>query len=436
MQTSSYSAGKVGKLFEKFFDKKVVSYLARASNFSLRPDAKITPFAFVGGFIQSCFTRFNTYSSWASATGAFLGEEVSKQALFKRINARTTDFASNLFLHALSQRLISVKDSRLFDLFKRVLLQDSTTLSLPQPLVKDFPGNFSHGEQNAVARLQCIIDIKRTKWLHLALKAYTDNDQSASGDALPLLKKGDLLIRDLGYFVLSVLRGIIENKAFFISRLRYGVSLYDEAGKEIGWKQLCKKKGIIEKKIFIGKTEKIPVRLIMMPLPAAHIEERTRKARHHRDKRLNHSADYYQWIRYNVFITNVSQETLTAKEVAEVYKVRWQIEILFKSWKSGGHLQRILHEKCTNVHRVKITIYLLLMLYCTIMQKVYTLHDKSIKKKYNKCISLIKLLGYVCNNLLKVATASKRQLEKQLYKHCCYEQRNDRTNMAQFVASI
>jgi hypothetical protein len=53
---------------------------------------------------------------------------------------------------------------------------------------------------------------------------------------------GDLLIRDLGYFVLKVLGGIIEKKAFFISRLRYGITLYDEIGKEIGWKDLCKKK--------------------------------------------------------------------------------------------------------------------------------------------------------------------------------------------------
>jgi hypothetical protein len=242
MKTSSYSTSKVKKIFEKFFDKSDINRLSKASGFVLRKDSKITPFAFVIGLIESCFTRCNTYSSWAWAIGAITGEEVSKQALFKRMNERTESFASKLFSHVLNARLSVVKQERLFKLFQRVLLGDSTTLSLPQNLVKDFPGNVAHGEQKAVARLQCIINIKSMQWLQLSLKAFTNNDQSASSDVLPLLKKGDLLIRDLGYFVLKALGGIIEKKAFFISRLRYGITLYELTGEEIGWKDLCKKK--------------------------------------------------------------------------------------------------------------------------------------------------------------------------------------------------
>src|SRR5438094_2104530 len=105
MKTSNYSASKVRKTFEKFFDKSVIKRLAKSSEFRLRKDAKITPIAFVVGLIESCCTRINTYSSWASAVGAIIGEEVSKQALFKRMNERADTFASELFLHALSSRL-------------------------------------------------------------------------------------------------------------------------------------------------------------------------------------------------------------------------------------------------------------------------------------------------------------------------------------------
>lgn len=436
MKTSSYSAAKVRKVFDKFFDKNVINRLAMDSKFSLRTDARIPPFAFIVGLIESCFTRFNTYSSWASAIGTFIGKEVSKQALFKRMNSRTEALASKIFSHVLKDRLISVKDSRLFDLFKRVLLQDSTTLSLPQNLVEFFPGNVAGGEQKAVARLQCIINVKSMQWLHLALKSFTNNDQSASGEALPLLMKGDLLIRDLGYFVLYALSEIIKKKAFFISRLQYRVTIYEETGKEISWKELCKKKGIVDKKILIGKKEKIPVRIIMIPLPTDQVAERTRKARTDRDKRVNHSADFYEWIKYNVFICNVSEDTLSSKEIGEVYKVRWQVEILFKSWKSGGHLQAILHERCTNIYRVRITIYLLLMLFCMIMRSVYMKHYKHIEKHYGRCLSLIKSLAYVCNNFLKVIDSSEKKLREQLYKHCCYEKRKKRTNMAQFINAI
>ena len=62
---------------------------------------------------------------------------MSKQALFKRMNERTEAFALKLFSHALNARLKVLKKGRLFDLFGRVMLGDSTTLSLPQVLAKD-----------------------------------------------------------------------------------------------------------------------------------------------------------------------------------------------------------------------------------------------------------------------------------------------------------
>jgi hypothetical protein len=307
----------------------------------------------VAGFIESCSGGCNTYSSWAASIGNINGKAISKQAIFDRMNEASVSFAKEIFSQAMNTKLKAVRESKLFKSFKRVLLQDSTTLSLPDCLVNHFPGNVSRGKQKAVARLQCIINIAQMQWLHLSLDAYTKNDQSASGLVLPLLRKGDLLIRDLGYFVLDILRRIIEKKAFFISRLKYGITIYDSKGKEINWKHLCKTKRIIDRKVFIGKEHQIPVRIILIPLPAKVVEQRIRKAKKDRDKRLNHSRDYYIWLKYNVFITNVVSETLDSKEVARAYKVRWQIEILFKSWKSGGDLQQVLHERCTNIYRVE-----------------------------------------------------------------------------------
>lgn len=112
------------------------------------------------------------------------------------------------------------------------------------------------------------------------------------------------------------------------------------------------------------------------------------------------------------------------------------IEILFKSLKSGGHLQAVLHEGCTNVVRVKTTIYLLLMFYSMVMAIVYMRHYNSIEKTYGRYLSLIKLMAFACNNLVKVIGATTRKLKEVLLKKCSYEQRNDRVNMAQFIIAI
>lgn len=352
------------------------------------------------------------------------------------MNEVTVSFAEKIFSATINAKLKTVKEASLFKSFKRVLLQDSTTLSLPDSLVSHFPGNVTNGKQKAVGRLQCIINITKMQWLHLSLDAFTNNDQSASGIILPLLQKGDLLIRDLGYFVLDVLEQVIKREAVFISRLRYGVTLFDTRGKEINWKQLCKAtSGVIDRQVLAGKKQKIPMRIVMIPLPETVVEHRIRKAKKDRDKRLNHSKDYYVWLRYNVFMTNASTEKLSSQAVADAYKVRWQIEILFKSWKSAGNLQQILHEGCTNIYRVKTSIYLLLMFFCLIMQKVYMPYSKQVSEKYNKQLSLMKVFMYLVNNIENICTPSVK-LQAQLAKHCCYEKRKDRINMTEFIANF
>lgn len=352
------------------------------------------------------------------------------------MNEDTVALAKEVFTHCVSQKLEAVKDCQLFKRFKAVLIQDSTTLSLPLELATFYPGNWSKGEQKAVARLQCIIDIVTMQWLHLSLEAFTNNDQSASRVVLPVLRKGDLLLRDLGYFVLKALQQIKDKQAYFISRLRYGITLYDEKGKIINWKTLSKRKAIVDKKVFIGKEDKIAVRIVMMRLPASQVNEKIRKAKTDRDKRLNHNDDYYQWLQYNVFITNVEEDCVNAKDIAGLYKIRWQIEILFKSWKSGFRIQNILFNATTNIHRVNTTIYLLLVFTSLVMRKIYNQYCKSIRRKFDRNLSLIRLSIFVCKSFNSIVWLSSRQLEKQLVQHCCFEKRNDRTNMTDLIMNF
>ena len=48
--------------------------------------------------------------------------------------------------------------------------------------------------------------------------------------------------------------------------------------------------------------------------------------------------------RFNLIITNVSQKVLPIEVVPALYRIRWQIELIFKIWKSviGLHHNRIM----------------------------------------------------------------------------------------------
>lgn len=363
--------------------------------------------------------------------GLLSGKRVSKQAVFDRLHPNATAFAEKLLEKVLLLKVCKNFSSALFKEFDRVLLQDSTTLRLPQILATLFPGNHSRGEQKAVARIQSILDVKAMKFISFSLGAFTQNDQSASGDIVAEIKKGDLIIRDLGYFAIATFEKIIKAQAHFLSRLKYGVILSDQRGNPMAIKKLLKQKHGVDRWVYIGKEKKVWVRLVMIPLPAAQAAEKIRKAKKDRDARLNHSKEYYQWLRFNVYITSVGKDVWSSRQVYKAYKVRWQIEIIFKSWKSGFNLQHILHEGCTKEHRVKVAIFLILLFMVLFMQKIYVRYKSIIEKRTDKKISLLKLSIYVGNHIKEILAIPDKLLMEMITLHCCYDKRSDRFNMTE-----
>jgi hypothetical protein len=419
------------KNFAEFFDKSVFKHLSEKSGFCRRRARKITAYAFVVGFIECSLKKCCSYSQWAAAIGRIAGRSVAKQSLFERVNNESAVFAERLVQHALKKQITKVGNTDLFGSFKQVLLQDSTTLALPDTLAKYFPGNISRGMQKAVARVQCIIEVMTMRFVHFSLSSFSCNDQSASGLITGHLGKNDLVIRDLGYFVLNSLKEIANKQAYFLSRLRSDVKIYDQTGQWLmQQKLLCKDQ--VDQWVWIGEKQRLPVRLVMLRLPAAQAAERIRKARKDRDKRLNHSKAYYKWLRYATFVTNVGQQTWSTQQVAKAYKVRWQIEIIFKSWKSSFNLQEIVHDN-HNIHRVRTAILLMLLFICLFIQKIYMYYRKSIEKRKTKAVSLLKLSRYLAVNLISFFTLNRKQLQEQIMRHCCYEKRSDRTNMADLI---
>ena len=396
----------------------------------MRKCKKISAYHFVLGFIISCSNGKNTFSDWAAQISWLNGKPLSKQAVFDRIHSRTTAFAKQLLEHVLLQLSGNNFDTELFKSFGKVVLHDSTTLHLPQALSLVFPGSRNQfGEQKAIARIQSMFDVKAMRFINFSLLSFIQNDQSSSGSVIQEVSSGDLVIRDLGYFSLAVFEKLIAAKVHILSRLKYGVTITDRSGSPISLKSLLKQKAGVDRWVYIGSERKVWVRLVMTPLPAEKAAEKIRRARHDRDKRTNHDTAYYNWLRFNFYITTVPNEVWSAKEVNKAYKVRWQIEIIFKSWKTGFHLQRILHEGCTNENRVRVAIYLILLFTCLFIQKIYIKYKKTIERRSTTRVSLLKLSCYITRNIKEVLTYNERRLMERIRWHCCYELRHDRVNM-------
>jgi hypothetical protein len=382
------------KNFDKFFDKSEIKKIGRSSGFEKRKPNKINAFHFVLGFLLMCSKGKNTFAEWAIQIGFISGSTVSRQGVWDRVQISASQFAEDLLKRFLLLNSGLGKSQGLFSAFGKVLLQDSTVLNLPVVLANVFAGNTSRGKQKSQVRIQTVINVKCMRFLHFSLSGFTSNDQSASGQIMQYARKGDLVIRDLGYFVSQTFEDMLKAEVQFVSRLKYGLLLKTPSGKAIKLSGLLKKR---------------------------------------RDKRVNHGEEYYLWLRYSVLITSVGEQVWTPTQIAEVYGVRWQIEIIFKSWKSGAGLNKLLHERVTDANRVKVVIYLFLLFICLFTEKIFNPLKVKIATKRGKELSLIKALNFVMKNLTQVIDSTTNKLWRIMALHCCYDLRTNRRNMADLI---
>jgi hypothetical protein len=277
---------------------------------------------------------------------------ISKQGMDKKFSEQALAFLKHLIEKQLSVELGQQIEAGWLSLFNRVIIKDATRFELPESYKDYLPGS-GGAASKAGACLQLEYDLKSGSIIDLNLTAANRPDVSDAVQVLDKVACNDLVIRDLGYFAFNSFLNISDKGAFFISRHRANAIVYEmKDGKlqQLDFKILherMKKYQLsrIEKDVFIGNTPKIPVRMIIDLLPDAVYEQRIRKTnRSHKSKGYNSSEKFKLMSRFNLVITNVPQTVLPVDIVPILYRIRWQIELIFKIWKSviGIHHNRIM----------------------------------------------------------------------------------------------
>ena len=180
------------------------------------------------------------------------------------------------------------------------------------------------------------------------------------------------------------------------------------------------------------------MRLVILPFSPEQANERRRKAKLDRDKRLNHSKEYYELLGYAIFITNILQSKCSLKEIQKLYGLRWQIEIIFKSWKSCFSFEKLIPTKCKNTDRIYSMINLLL-LYILLFHVVWfnAYRSKLKNQEEHLILSLLKMAKFFMQHFsLILFIGSYKKIIKQIKSQCCYDSRNDRKNTMQIYGKL
>jgi Transposase DDE domain len=409
---------------------KTINKIAHMCGFIKRKGGKISPSSLIIGFLHMVSKKRNTYSDWAIQIGLLEGKTITKQSMHERMNESTENVIKKVVEQQLSEKLKPIKSKKLKGLlskFRNVYVDDSTTLHLPDALVESFPGNISKGERRALAKIHALYNLSQNNFSFLHVHSFSNNDQSLAPNILANVQKGDLCLRDLGFFVLDVLDKLITKGVYCVTRKNYQSKIYDvKTGTEIDLMKELKKKKIFDKEVLIGKKQQLKIRLVAFPIPHAQANERRRKARNDRDKRLNHSKQYYKSLGYSIYLTNITRQMCGVDDIAQLYKLRWNIEIIFKSWKSCFSLDKIIHHQCTNTVRVKYMIYLM-RLYTYLFHISWRQYLERESQNGQVKLSLLKMASFFNKHFSELINEDK-YLFKQIKVHCAYEKRKDRLN--------
>lgn len=440
MRTNSKKDRKPQSIIEKQFKRIPVKKLSKQSGFCKRKPRKIQAKKLITALLLSLWSsKRNTYSDWASKLSQLIGDTVSKQAIAKRITEEFVNFLEDM-LKALMKKSLSeeTREKLSFSLnkFKRILLEDSTTIPLDKKMNKEYPGSKNQmGEEYATMKIQTVYELKGRNFLNFEVTNFRKNDQGYSSRILQIVKPGDLLLRDLGYFVLGVFKKLTERGVSFVSRFRQGVNIYKKEDEPIDLAKMLKRRGELDMEVFLGEKERTPVRFIAIPVDEEVSNERRRKAKKRRDHGRQFNKRYLYLLGWNLLITNIPTSEIDSHQIAKIYSIRWRIETIFKSWKSCLGIKNIPRD--SNKIRLKSFIYCMLIFILMFQVHYYIYYSRFKKKSDGIGISLIKLMQYITDNIFNIIFLfHKSILERQIIYYCSYEKRGDRLNYNQVLCLL
>lgn len=333
-----------------FFDEAELSRIAKDTNFVQRSSSRIKGKEFLQAMLTASIDPRSTPLTGISDNlrGINPRAEMTISALRQRINSQYgMEFLKKIYesrlktsLQPLSNQLNAEQPKApkgLLASFSKVFIRDSSTCSLNKRLSSTFKGCGGDCSDSQL-KIDLIHDLKGNNIEEVIITDVKRSDQSLSKEVLKHLKKRDLVIQDLGYYNMKFFEDVQQLGAFYLSRLHSMSMVFlnkeDKSPVELG-KLLDKriKKGqVLDIDIYITE-KKIKTRLIAYPVPEEVFNKRMRDYRK-KSKRKTPLAEWTARQRFTILITNVPREIWPWSIVGTVYKIRWQIELIFKVWKS------------------------------------------------------------------------------------------------------
>ncbi len=338
--------------------------LAKDHGWSKR-SGKISPFE----FLFSCLGQASALELTLNAQASSFSQPVSRQAIDQRYNPAAVDYFKAAFEETLATTLAWKSDSlmtqKLRQHFPAIRLFDSTQCACSDALAQIFPacGGDASG---AGFKVLLSYDYVAGQLYPLDVLPAKCSDQGLALTATQYIQSGELGLFDKGFYKALALRRVHQSGGYFLLPFPHSVSawLLDAQGQvqaplDLAEQLRASTQNCVEwSAVQLGQTEVSrlgPVRLVAYRLPQdkasrqrAILRENCRRQGRQVTQR---ALDLAGWL---ILLTNAPAERLPSATLAYLYRVRWQIELVFKQWKSVLRLDVLVSQ---NQFRVQCEVW-------------------------------------------------------------------------------
>ncbi len=322
---------QVSRQLNDALDAIVIDEMGRDAGFCHR-ERKISPFQLVICMLTSmACEKTESVADIRRRIVEWTGEMLSYRAVYSQLSKPEfpiflAECLSQLLTVCTEPAQAFVKNSP-FARFDRILVQDGSSFALSDGLSDAFPGRFT-GVSPAAVELHVTMDLLADQPCSISLTA----DTASERDHLPPVEElnGSLMLIDRGYFDLDWFYQLDVAGGFFICRCLNTVNpvveqAWSESGRKLKFAEGRKLKEITGKLLKRKRNE----------LMVTWKLKGKRKLRVRLIAFWNADEQRYTWL-----VTNLPRDEFSLSQVSDAYRLRWQIELMFKEWKSYANLHR------------------------------------------------------------------------------------------------
>ncbi|MGC2034455.1 MAG: IS4 family transposase [Thermoplasmata archaeon] len=331
------------KAFLALFPPRVVQRIARESGF-VRRHRKLDPVAFLYTLAFETGPQLQrTLDGLRDAYNKRTPDPIlSTGGSYERFTPELVEFLRRCVAYGLAQLQVAPGNRLTPKLarFTDLLIQDSTVIRLFAALAKVYPptrlAKNTRSKRTAGVKVATLFSARANGPARLELFPETTSE-------IDTLKvgtwvKGSVVLTDLGFYKHQGFARIEENGGFYLSRLKANANPLLLGSHLVHRGQAIELEG--------KRWSEVGPRLHREVLDAEvelSFQRRAYRGRHRGDTLRARLVAVWDEVHreYPTYVTNIPTEVLTAEEVAELYRCRWSVELLFKEAKGSFHLDRV-----------------------------------------------------------------------------------------------